>query len=140
MALKGKIGAEIKIHSPATKFFNLFITQLHEVQNITDVVHQTKLHKGDWHGGKVVNCKEHLEKIDQAKKTILFNLFDGHASEQYKMLKSQLKVVNKGEEGVIATWTMKYEKLHEAIPPPQDYLDFLIKVTKDVDAHLLLKA
>ncbi|KAF7808694.1 MLP-like protein 43 [Senna tora] len=39
MGLKGEVGVEIEIHSPALKFFNLFVTQLH-----------TKLHQGDWHG------------------------------------------------------------------------------------------
>ncbi|KAF7808702.1 MLP-like protein 43 [Senna tora] len=146
MALKGKIGAEIEIHSPASEFFSVFITQLHEVQNMTDEVHQTKLHKGDWHGVGShsvkhwtfisVQCKEHIEEIDHTNKTILFNLFDGYASDKYKMLKTKLKVVEKGE-GAIAKWSDKYEKVNEGIPPPQDHLDFLIKVTKDVDANLL---
>ncbi|KAF7808700.1 MLP-like protein 43 [Senna tora] len=154
MALKGKIGAEIEIHSPASKFFSVFITQLHEVQNMTDEVHQTKLHQGDWHGvgsnsvkhwtfisgGKIVNCKEHIEEIDHTNKTVIFNLFDGYASERYKMLKVKLKVVEKvveKSEGALAKWTWKYEKLHEAIPPPQDYIHYITKLTKDVDAHLL---
>ncbi|KAF7808690.1 MLP-like protein 34 [Senna tora] len=150
MALKGKVGAEIEIRSPASKFFNLLVTQLHEIQNMTDQVHEAKLHQGDWHGvgshsvkhwtfmsgGKVVNCKEHIEHIDHANKTVLFNVFDGFASEQYKMLKTKVKVVENGEGGIVR-WTDKYEKLHEGIPPPLDHLAFLIKATKDVDANLL---
>ncbi|KAF7808691.1 MLP-like protein 34 [Senna tora] len=159
MALKGKVGAEIEIQSPASKFFNLMVTQLHEIQNMTDQVHETKLHQGDWHGvgphsvkhwtfmsgihnnpsitcGKVVNCKEHIEDIDHANKTMLFNVFDGFVSERYKMLKTKLKVVENGEGGIVK-WTDKYEKLHDGIPPPQDHLDYLIKATKDVDANLL---
>ncbi|KAF7808703.1 MLP-like protein 43 [Senna tora] len=143
MALKGKVGAETEIQSSASKFFNLVVTQLHQVQNMIDEVHQTKLNKGDWHGVgshsvnlstgllfQVVHCKEHIEEIDHANKTVLFNLFDGYASKRYKMLKTKLKVVEKGE-GAIAKWTNKYEKLHEGIPPPQDHLDYLIKATKD---------
>ncbi|KAF7808719.1 MLP-like protein 34 [Senna tora] len=150
MALSGKLEGEVEVHSPAAKFFSLFVTELHEVQNITDVVHHTKVHQGDWHGvgshsikhwtftldGKVVNCKEHFEEIDHSNKTLTFNLFDGDASEKYKMLKAKLIVVDKGQ-GALAKWTYEYEKVHEAIPPPQGYLDFAIKVTKDVDAHLL---
>ncbi|KAF7808706.1 MLP-like protein 34 [Senna tora] len=170
MALKGKLGGEVEIQSSAAKFFNVFIAQLHELQNITDVVHHTKLHQGDWHGvgshsvkhwtftlgiliyyiyinlpsiyiyivlcGKVVNCKEHIDEIDHGNKTMLFNVFDGVVSEKYKMLKAKLKVVGKSE-GAIAKWTWKFEKVHEAIPPPQDYMDYIIKLTKDVDAKLL---
>ncbi|KAF7808708.1 MLP-like protein 43 [Senna tora] len=159
MALKGKVGAEIEIHSPASKFFDLIVTQIHEIQNISDAVNDIKLHQGDWHGvgshsvkhwtftlgilhiyiykpsnigGKVVNCKEHFEEVDHANKILRYNVFDGHASELYKMLNGKLKVVEKGEGALV-----KYEKLHEAIPPPQDYLDFVIKVFKDIDAHLL---
>ncbi|KAF7808696.1 MLP-like protein 43 [Senna tora] len=138
MALKGKIGAEIEIHSPASKFFNLFVTQLHEVQNMTDEVHQTKLHKGDWHGGKVVDCKEHIEEIDNANKTILYKLFDGEFGEhKYKSgVKLKLKVVEK-DEGAIVKWNHMFEKVHEAITPPLEQLDSLIKATKEVDAYLL---
>ncbi|KAF7808687.1 MLP-like protein 43 [Senna tora] len=102
MALKGKLGAEIEIQSSASKFFNLFASQLDELQNITDEVHQTKLHKGDWHGGKVVNCKEHIEEIDNANKTILFKLFDGEFGEdKYKSVKLKLKVVEKNEGAIV---------------------------------------
>ncbi|KAF7808707.1 MLP-like protein 43 [Senna tora] len=155
MALKGKIGAEIEIRSPASKFFNVYVTQIHELQNISDGVHQTKLHQGDWHGvgshsvkhwtltiestgGKAVSIKEHFEGIDHANKTLLFNFFDGATSEKYKnKLKGKLKVVDKSQGGALVKWSFRYEKLHEAMPPPQDYMDFFTKLTEDVDAHLL---
>ncbi|KAF7808684.1 MLP-like protein 43 [Senna tora] len=181
MALKGKIGAETEIQSSASKFFNFFVTQLDELQNITDEVHETKLHQGDWHGvgshsvkhwnfsseatvqkfeakhtpgfvkihlsrlnfksmfgGKVVDCKEHIEEIDNANKTILYKLFDGEFGEhKYKSgVKLKLKVVEK-DEGAIVKWTHKFEKVHEAITPPLEQLDSLIKATKEVDAYLL---
>ncbi|KAF7808685.1 MLP-like protein 34 [Senna tora] len=152
MAMKGKVGAETEIRSCASKFFNLVVTQLHQVQNMTDVIHQTKLHQGDdWHGvgshsvkhwtfssgGKVVDCKEHIEEIDNANKTVLFKLFDGDFGEdKYKSVKLKFKVVENGE-GDIVKWTLKFEKVHEAIPPPLDQLDSLIKATKEVDAFLL---
>ncbi|KAF7808686.1 MLP-like protein 43 [Senna tora] len=151
MALKGKIGAEIEIQSSASKFFNLFATQLHEVQNMTDEVHETKLHKGDWHGvgshsvkhwtftsdGKVTTCKENFEEIDEENKSLTFNLFDGDIGEQYKRLKAKLKVIDNEEKGGLAKWTYEYEKTHEAIPPPHSYLNFAIQVSRDVDAHLI---
>ncbi|KAI9094461.1 hypothetical protein K1719_026686 [Acacia pycnantha] len=150
MALAGKLEDEVEVHAPASKFFSLFVTELHHVQNISDHVHETKLHQGDWHtpgsdhvknwtftlGGKVVSCKEHFEEIDHANKTFTFNLFDGDVAEKYKSLKSKLQVVDKGS-GALAKWTYEYEKLRPDVPPPQAYLDFATKVTKDVDAHLI---
>lgn len=46
-----KLSTELGIKSSAAKFYNLLTTQLHEVQNLTGSVHETKLHEGecDWH-------------------------------------------------------------------------------------------
>jgi len=50
MVLCGKLSTEIGIKTPADKFYNLFVTELHEVQNLCERVHHTKLHEGeDWH-------------------------------------------------------------------------------------------
>lgn len=50
MVLAGKLSTELGIKAPASKFYNLFATQLHEVQNHCERVHHTKLQQGeDWH-------------------------------------------------------------------------------------------
>ena len=49
MALSGKLETEIEIQTTAAKFFNLFIKQLHELQNVSTEVHKAKVHEGDWH-------------------------------------------------------------------------------------------
>ncbi|XP_054795902.1 MLP-like protein 43 [Prosopis cineraria] len=150
MALTGKVETEVEVHSPAAKFFNFFITQLHDLHNNTDVIHGAKLHQGDWHSigsdsikqwtytvdGKVQTCKEHIEEIDHEKKSITFNLFDGDIGEQYKSLKEKLQVIDEGDGTALAKWTYEYEKLHEGIPSPEPYLDLITKVTTDVDARL----
>ncbi|XP_028798320.1 MLP-like protein 43 [Neltuma alba] len=144
MALSGKLEAEVELQSPAAKFFNFCVTQLHHVQNISDLVHETKVHQGDWHGvgsdsvnteGKVETCKESFEEIDHENKSCTFNLFDGAIGEKYKSLKAKLQVADKGS-GALAKWTYEYDKLSQEVPPPQAYLDFVTKVTKDLDAHL----
>jgi hypothetical protein len=33
--------------------------------------------------------------------------------------------------------TLEYEKLNENVPPPTKYLDFIVDVFEDIDAHLL---
>jgi len=50
MVLAGKLITELGIKTPGEKFFKLFATQLHEVQNVVERCHHTKLHEGeDWH-------------------------------------------------------------------------------------------
>lgn len=47
----GKLEGEIELHSPAARLFNFFATQLHDLSNVADDVHEGKLHQGDdWHG------------------------------------------------------------------------------------------
>ncbi|KAK7304541.1 hypothetical protein VNO77_42422 [Canavalia gladiata] len=149
MVLTGKVSTELGIQTTAAKFFNLFVKQLHHVQNISDTVHEAKLHQGDWHGigsvkswtytvdGKVTTCKEKIEVIDPRNKSLTFDLFDGDVGKVFKILKAHLEVIDKDDGSAIAKWTYEYEKVNEDIPPPYGYLDFVTKITKDVDAHLL---
>ncbi|KAK7304543.1 hypothetical protein VNO77_42424 [Canavalia gladiata] len=149
MVLAGKVSTELGIHTSAAKFFNLFVQQLHHVQNITDRVHETKLHQGDWHGigsvkswtytidGKVTTCKEKIESINPETKSATFVLFDGDVGKLYKILKAHLEVIDKDDSNAIVKWTYEYEKLNEDVPSPNGYMDFITKLTRDVDAHLL---
>ncbi|XP_028767112.1 MLP-like protein 43 [Neltuma alba] len=127
MALSGKLEAEVEVHSPAAKFFSLFVTQLHHVQNISDLVHETKVHQGDWHGVGSDSVKHWTYTAGK--------LSPNTRKLPYKSLKAKLQVADKGS-GALAKWTYEYEKLSQEVPPPQAYLDFVTTVTKDLDAHL----
>ncbi|XP_059658354.1 MLP-like protein 34 [Cornus florida] len=61
---------------------------------------------------------------------------EGHVLEQYKNYTVNLHVYEKGESA-IAKFTIHYERLSEDVPVPQKYIEFLVNVAKDVDAHLL---
>jgi len=55
MVLAGKISTEIGVKASSAKFFKLFSSELHHVQNLCERVHETKLHQGDdWHGSDSV--------------------------------------------------------------------------------------
>jgi hypothetical protein len=60
-------------------------------------------------------------------------------SGNYKSYKGKIQVIDKEHGGGIVKWTFEYEKLKEDITclSPESYLDFAIKVTKDIDAHLV---
>ncbi|XP_057443933.1 MLP-like protein 43 [Lotus japonicus] len=128
----------------------LYNNKLHDVQNITDAIHEGKLHHGeDWHesdsvkhwtyviDGKVTTCKENIEVLDEEKKSMTFNLFEGDVEQHYKILKINLQVIDKDDGGAIAKWSIEYEKVNENVEPPYGYLGYLTKLSKDTDDHIL---
>nr|ACU16259.1 unknown [Glycine max] len=150
MSLAGKITTEIGVHATAAKWFNLFATQLHHVQNLTDRVHGTKLHQGeDWHhnetvkhwtytiDGKATTCLESIESIDEQNKTITYKLFSGDIDHKYKKFKVTFQAIDKDQGGAFIKWTVEYERLAEEVDPPYGYIEYLHKCTKDIDVHLL---
>ncbi|CAJ1949569.1 unnamed protein product [Sphenostylis stenocarpa] len=154
MYLKGEVTTAIEIQTPAAKFFNFLLNQLHEIQNITERVHEIKdvQLQGFGHAigsvrswtftldGKVAVCKDRIEAIDEQKKAMTYKLFDGEVSQSFKMLRIFLQVTDRegGDVGAVVKWTYAYQKLNDKVPPPYAYLDFITKVTEDVDAHLLM--
>ncbi|XP_027909926.1 MLP-like protein 43 [Vigna unguiculata] len=150
MTLAGKITIEIGVHATAETWFNLFSTQLHHVQNLSDRIHGTKLHHGeDWHhpesikhwtfviDGKVTTCHESIESVDEANKTITFKLFNGDIDHQFKLFRFIFQAIDKNSGGAILKWTIEYEMVSEEIDPPYGYVEYLDKCTRDGDAHLL---
>ena len=87
--------------------------------------------------GKVSTCKENIEALDEQNRLITYNLFEGDVSQHYKILKLSLQVLDKDDGGAIAKWTVEYEKINENVEPPYGYVEYLTKVTKDADGHLL---
>ncbi|KAE9605318.1 hypothetical protein Lal_00024953 [Lupinus albus] len=151
MGVSGKLNTEIGIKTQAEKFFSLFAKQLQHVQNISDRIHEAKVHEGhDWYhhdsvkewtftiDGKVTTCKEKIELIDLENKSITFDLFDGDINQHYKILKINLQVIDKDDNGTIANCTLEYEKINESVEAPSGYLDYVTNVIKDVDHHLLI--
>ncbi|WVZ02099.1 hypothetical protein V8G54_022905 [Vigna mungo] len=150
MTLSGKISTEIRVHATAEKWFNLFATQLHHVQNLTDRVHGTKLHHGeDWHhnesikhwtctiDGKVTTYHESIESIDEANKRITYKVFGEDFDEKFKVFKVIFEGTPKDEGGDIIKWTIEYETTSEEVDPPFGFLEFVHKGSRDVDANLL---
>ncbi|CAL5196492.1 unnamed protein product [Lathyrus oleraceus] len=150
MVLFGKLITELGIKTPADKFFKLFASELHEVQNLCEKVHHTKLHEGDeWHDtdtvkhwtyvidGEVHTCHESIEEVDEQNKKMTFKLFGGDIDKHHKVFKLTLQVIDKANDGTdVAKWTVEYEKISEDIEPPNGWMDYLSKCTRDIDAHL----
>ncbi|KAJ1442482.1 START-like domain superfamily [Sesbania bispinosa] len=150
MVLVGKLTTELGVKAPAAKWFNLLTAQLHHVQNLCERVHSTKLHEGDWHGvgsglkhwtyvidGKVHTCQESIESIDEQNKTIRFKLFGGDINQHYKTFKLIFELIDKNDGNVVVKWTTEYEKINEDIEPPNGYVEYFNKCTRDIDTYLL---
>ncbi|KAL4294349.1 hypothetical protein HN51_045171 [Arachis hypogaea] len=152
MALTGKLSFETVIRSPAAKFFNLMARQLHHLQNICERIHAAKLQVGnDWDSvggsvkhwtyiidGKVVTCNETIDIIDEHKYLMIFNLFDGDISKNYKVFKLAFQVSdNSNNSTTSVTWTVEYEKINNDVEAPYGYMEYVDKCTKEIDAYLL---
>ncbi|WJX66426.1 hypothetical protein P8452_50983 [Trifolium repens] len=150
MVLAGKLSTELGIKSSGAEFFNVFTAQLHDVANICDRIHASKLHEGDdWHhsesvkhwtyviDGKVHTCNETIEEIDEENKKLILKIFGGDIDEHYKVFKITLEGIDKDSSNATVKWTIEYEKINENIDPPNGYMDYLSNVTRDVDAHLV---
>ena len=85
--------------------------------------------------GQVEDFKEKVE-TDKENKTTSHTVLEGHCLSQYRSYKAIFQVIPKREGGSVKI-TLEYEKLSQDIPPPKKYLDFIVHVFKDADAHLL---
>ncbi|MED6224638.1 hypothetical protein PIB30_086086, partial [Stylosanthes scabra] len=88
--------------------------------------------------GKVVTCNETIDVIDEQKYLVIFNLFDGDISKNYKIFKLRLQVSeNNNTRGASVNWTVEYEKINDGVEAPYGYMEYLDKSTKEIDAYLL---
>ncbi|KAL3751227.1 MLP-like protein 31 [Eucalyptus grandis] len=150
MSLEGKLEVEIDIQSSADKFYNLFKSQIYHLPTISsDIIQKVELHDGDWNSsdaikhwnytldGKSLTVKEKVE-VDDANKSITFNIMEGDILKEFKSFKATGQAAAKADgNGSTVKWTLDYEKLNESVAEPKSYTDAVVKITKDVDAHLL---
>ncbi|CAJ2657170.1 unnamed protein product [Trifolium pratense] len=136
MVLVGKLSTELGIKTSADKFFKLFASEIHELQNICGSVHETNLHED----GKVQTCHESFEEIDEKNKKIVHKIFGPDIDKSYKIFKLIIEVFDKGDGGATVKWTVEYEKINEDIDPPYGWLEYVGKCTRDIDAHFLKQA
>ena len=85
--------------------------------------------------GKDEVLKEKVE-IDKENKRMTHTALEGHCLDDYKTYKVIVEVIPKSE-GSSVKITIDYEKHHQDIPPPNKYLNFLVHLIKDIDAHLI---
>ncbi|MGJ2918475.1 MLP family protein, partial [Salmonella enterica subsp. enterica serovar Paratyphi A] len=126
-----------------------FSSKPHHISTISPAkIHGVDLHEGDWgkvgsvitwnytHNGKKQSAKDIVEAIDEETKTVTYKVIEGDLMEQYKNFKATVHVDTKGESNLV-TWTFEYEKLSEKVEDPNDLLDYVINLCKDIETHHL---
>ncbi|KAL5553448.1 hypothetical protein UlMin_040849 [Ulmus minor] len=148
MAQIEKLEVQAEIKSSADKFYQILRSKGHLLPTICpNLVKDVKLIKGDWETlgsvrqwtyvtGNSENSKEEVEAIDEENKSITFAAVDGDITQYYKNVKATLQVTEKAQGGSSVKWTLEYEKKNENFPAPNQYLDFVSIVTKQIDAYL----
>ncbi|KAJ4709981.1 MLP-like protein 28 [Melia azedarach] len=147
MALAGKIEKQIEINAPAEKFYHLFKKECYHISTASPAnIQAVDVHEGDWdkHGavkvwkytveGRNETYKERVEHDDVDMSVTLVGL-EGDVFRYFKSWKPVYKVIPKGK-GSVARLSIEYEKLNESAPDPNAYVDFMVSIAKDVDAHI----
>lgn len=87
-------------------------------------------------GGKTEKFKEKVEFYDENKKVTHVGL-EGDVFKWYKTFNGIWQAVPKaGGKGAIVKAIIEYEKLNQSVPPPHNYMEIMVRFTKDIDAHL----
>uniref|UniRef100_A0A2P2K165 MLP-like protein 328 n=1 Tax=Rhizophora mucronata TaxID=61149 RepID=A0A2P2K165_RHIMU len=148
MANVEKLEVDLGLKCSADQFFKFLSTEIHQIGNTSsDKIQNVRVNEGDWktHGsikewkytidGKTEIFKEKVE-VDEVSKTVSFVAVGGHILDQYKSYKIVYQAVPK-DEGTFVRVKLEYEKLKSVDPRPNKYLELLINVVKDIDAHVV---
>ncbi|OAY29249.1 hypothetical protein MANES_15G129900v8 [Manihot esculenta] len=147
--LKGQLETVVELKCTPDQFLKLWKSQGHQIPNHTPSnIQGVRVHEGDWETsgsikvwdytieGRPEVFKEKVE-IDEEKKIVKLIGLDGDVFKLYKVYNGMWHVMPKGQ-GSLAKTVIEYEKLNESVPTPHIYLDFIVGVTKDIDAGLVL--
>ncbi|KAL5553457.1 hypothetical protein UlMin_040858 [Ulmus minor] len=153
-SLFAKLEKDVEIKAPADKFHHMFRNIPHHISNAAgERIQGCDLHEGDFgtvgsvviwnynHDGKPEVAKEVIEAIDDEKNSMTFKLIEGDLLEKYKSFKVSYEATPKNDgEGCVVHWTLEYEKLHDEIVDLHTLVQFVVDLSKDIEAHLLQKA
>ncbi|PKI73915.1 hypothetical protein CRG98_005679 [Punica granatum] len=84
--------------------------------------------------GKQAVFKEKVE-FNDANMTITLHGIEGDLYSELKFYRLTIKVIPKNN-GSVAKLAIEYERLNEDIPIPNNYMDLVVSVVQDIDAHV----
>ncbi|KAH6762914.1 hypothetical protein C2S52_020347 [Perilla frutescens var. hirtella] len=144
MAQLHKLELETRISSSPAKFFEVYHNKSYLMPRICpDKLQSIEVLQGDGKSvgsirlwtyvmGVPVIAKDKIVGVDEAKKSIAFEIIDGEVTKYFKRFKATL------EGGVDRVkWSVEYEKASEEVPHPHSHLQFLAAMAIEIDAYLI---
>ncbi|XP_017220979.1 kirola-like [Daucus carota subsp. sativus] len=151
MGLIGKLICQTSIKSDGDVFHEIFGSKPHHVHTMASDIQGCDLHEGEfgkvgsvitWKytiDGKAKVTKDRVEAIDEEDKSVTFKVIEGDLLRlSFKIFVITVHVDTSGEDNFV-TWSLDYEKVDESVKDPTDYLDLVLRITKDIEAHHLSK-
>ncbi|KAL2560285.1 hypothetical protein AAZV13_20G015000 [Glycine max] len=134
MSQPDSLVAEIEVKTSADHFYDtLKGKKQHRIHDVAPHhIHKVEVHEGD----TVETLKERVDFDDENKK-ITYTILEGVMLKYYKSYKVIVHVLPKGDEHSLVKWTFLYEKVDHTAPEPTKYKDLVVKLTKNVEAHLV---
>ncbi|KAL1802499.1 hypothetical protein ACET3Z_031146 [Daucus carota] len=148
MGLLGKLICQTSIKSDGDVFHELCSSKRHHIHTMASDIQGCDLHEGEfgkvgfiivWKftvDGKEMVTKDRVEAIDEEDKSVTFKVIEGDLLESFKIFVLTIHVDTSGEDNLV-TWSIDYEKVDESVKDPTEYLDVVLRITKDIEAHHL---
>ncbi|KAK1380782.1 MLP-like protein 34-like [Heracleum sosnowskyi] len=151
MGLIGKLICQTSIKTDGDVFHEIFGTRPHHLHTMTpENIHGCDLHEGEfgkvgsfiiWKysmDGKQMVEKHRVEAIDEEQKQVTYKVIEGELLKSFKIFLINVHVDTSGVDNLV-TWSFDYEKVDESIKDPTEYLDFVLRINKDIETHHLPK-
>ncbi|KAK1380584.1 MLP-like protein 34-like [Heracleum sosnowskyi] len=151
MGLIGKLICQTSIKTDGDVFHEIFGTRPHHLHTMTpENIHGCDLHEGEfgkvgsfiiWKysmDGKQMVEKHRVEAIDEEQKQVTYKVIEGELLKSFKIFVINVHVDTSGVDNLV-TWSFDYEKVDESIKDPTEYLDFVLRINKDIETHHLPK-
>ena len=86
--------------------------------------------------GSPMTAKVRVSSIDDENRSLTMDILEGDVLKIYKSFKAKIQFndVDNGKSKVI--WALEYEKATENAPEPDHYVNFVVKMSKGLDAEL----
>ncbi|XP_024987465.1 kirola-like [Cynara cardunculus var. scolymus] len=150
MALIGKLIMHQDISSRGDLFHDLIRHRPNDIATISpDKLHGCDILEGErgavgsiicWdytQDGEKKCTKQIIEEVDETNHMIALKVIEGDLlGDLYKSFKVIFHVEPKGD-GELAIWTLEFEKLNTCVPYPTSFMDYLLHLAIDMDAHNL---
>ncbi|KAL0372718.1 UNVERIFIED_CONTAM: MLP-like protein [Sesamum calycinum] len=86
--------------------------------------------------GVAVVAKDKIVAVDEENKSITFELIGGEVTKYFNTFRATFQATVEGDRNML-TWSVEYEKASEDVPHPHSHLEFLVNLSREVDAFLV---